>query len=95
MLENPYESSLWLDLLIFVIYRVNISWNEAAAQCKGIGGHLPFMKRYLYESNSHDIDYGGYVGAMGIMAVATGEQGFGDMTFMGLVRQVITSTQNE
>ena len=68
--------------------RANISWNEAAAWCANVSGHLPFLRKYHYETASALYDRYEYLSAIGLMEITSGKIGFGDITFTGLSRKV-------
>ena len=68
--------------------RANMSWNEAAAQCANVSGHLPFLRKYHYESASASDDQYEYSLAIGHVELMSGKIGFGDITFIGLSRKV-------
>ena len=74
--------------LSFFLSRIDVSWNEAAAQCENIGGHLPFFKRYAYEIIPQFNQRFEYIDALGPMEILSGRKGFGDITFIGLNRKV-------
>ena len=73
---------------MYCIFRVNVSWNEAAAQCEHINGHLPFFKTYSYDNFPHLNERLDYLNAMEMIQVVSGHQRLGDITFIGLDRKV-------
>ena len=68
--------------------RANISWNEAAAWCANVSGHLPFLRKYHYETDSALNDHYEYLSAFDETEITSGKIGFGDITFIGLSRKV-------
>ena len=61
-----------------------MSWNDAAKECKHLGGHLPLVKRYYSISNVFNkFSYAFY------MTSNEGE-GFGHLTYLGLTRKAST-----
>ena len=65
---------------------MNLSWNEGAALCANIGAHLSFYKGYAYQTFPHREEANGYISAM-MMKIFTGQQKFGDITFVGFHRK--------
>ena len=74
--------------MLFYSSRANISWNEAAAWCANVSGHLPFLRKYHYGATSVLDDQFEYVSAIGPIDITSGKIGFGDITFIGLSRKV-------
>ena len=76
-----------VELKKVYIYRMNISWNEGAALCANMSTHLPFHKRYAYETFPHREEAHGYARTV-MMEIFLRQQRFGDITFVGFHRKV-------